>query len=133
MSERQAWIEDRTCAVPLGPAGGKGTAVLSPEDYAMLCELGLSKNWNLSPRGYVVAPCCRAPGSSVLVARVLMDCRPGQNIIYLDKNRKNLLRSNLAVKRNGYALSRPRDFLKRADIALPGNFEPTIARTNRSD
>lgn len=121
MRGRRAWVEKGTVKVPLGPGGNKGTASIASEDYSLLIELGLSESWNLSPRGYVIAPCCRASGSSVLVARVLMDCGPGQNIIYLDRNRKNLLRSNLAVKRNGYALSRPRDFLKRADIALPGN------------
>lgn len=118
MVNRTVAIEGNQVLVALGRSGEKGQAILSFEDYSTLCELGLSTNWNLSPRGYVIAPCCRAPGSQVLVARVLLDCKAGENVIYFDRNPKNLLRSNLAVKVNGYSLSRPRDFLKRSIIEI---------------
>lgn len=109
--KRQPRYEKGVVVVPLGPQGSKGSAYVLPADYDMLVALGLSSNWNLSPLGYVTAPCARAPGAHVLLARVLMDCGPGESVGYRDGNKLNLRRHNLKVNKKGYSLYRAREFL----------------------
>jgi hypothetical protein len=103
--------EEGILAIPLGPNGAKGEAYLLPEDFELLVKLGLSTQWNLNPLGYVTAPCARAPGANVSVARVLLDCGPGQRVSYLDGNKLNLRRENLKLKGGAYSFNRPRAFL----------------------
>jgi hypothetical protein len=104
--------ENGVCVVPLGPDGSKGMAYILAEHFDYLTqELGLSSQWNLSSRGYVVASAHRAPGASVLVARVLLGCRAGETVAYRDGQPTNLLEDNLSVKRGGYALNDARAYV----------------------
>ncbi|MHA6690555.1 hypothetical protein [Devosia sp. A449] len=98
--------------VPIGQFASKGVAVIDTEDLLMLEELGLSLAWNRNSRtGYVFAPAARAVGRSVQVARVLLDCGPGENVRYLNGDPTDLRRSNLSVNPEGNATRRDRDFL----------------------
>lgn len=98
--------------VALGRGGSKGIATIAEEDLALLQELGLSLSWNrMHSTGVVIAPAKKASNSFVQVARVLLDLGPGENVVYLDRDPTNLLRSNLDVNTNGWAIRRDRDFL----------------------
>lgn len=98
--------------VPLGRGGSKGLATIAEEDLALLQELGLSLSWNrMAGTGAVTSPARKASNSYVQVARVLLDLGPGENVVYLDRDPTNLLRSNLDVNTNGHAIRRDRDFL----------------------
>jgi len=111
---RHAKEEDgrRIAMVPLGPRGDKGLAVIEDADLEMLFDLGLSMRWNRhSKTGAVFAPAPRASGSNVQVARVLMDCGPGENVSYRNGDPTDLRRENLVVNPEGYATRRDRDFL----------------------
>ena len=104
-----------TTTVPLGPNGDRGTVVLRKDDYDLLLELGLSECWNalrINDRIYVTAPSSRAPGSRVLVARVLMDAKRGERVIFLDGNPLNMRRENLRLVK-GHGKRRDRDFVGR--------------------
>lgn len=106
--------DDRELAlVPLGKKG-EDRAVIYKEDYVFLTHiLGLSATWRLHPNGYVMAPCSRSSGSSVTVARVLIDTGPGETIRYLDGDKLNLRRCNLNVIQGGMSKRRDREFLTR--------------------
>lgn len=100
--------------VPLGRGGSKGIATIAEEDLALLQELGLSLSWNrMHSTGVVTAPTRKAPNSYVQVSRVLLDVGPGENVRYLDRDPTNLLRSNLEVNPQGWAIRRDRDFLSK--------------------
>jgi hypothetical protein len=114
-AKRQATYDtDRTgrqiVRVPL--ANSSAHATLLADDYARLRGLGMSENWvfnsNGGPHRYVR---CGAPcqGNLVSVARILCAARPGVVVRYLDGDRTNLHRDNLALK-SGKA--------KRADASL---------------
>lgn len=102
----------KVCLVFLGRGGSKGVAIIEEQDLAFLQELGLSLSWNrMRGTGVVTAPTRKAPNSYVQVSRVLLDVGPGENIRYLDGDPTNLLRSNLEVNPQGWAIRRDRDFL----------------------
>jgi hypothetical protein len=115
---------NRIALVPLGRQGRFGNAIIGESDLELLDSLGLSLRWNrLAKSGQVVAPCSRASGSCVQVARVLLDLGPGENVSYRNGDHTDLRRSNLAVNPEGYAIRRDRDYLtpkKRRRSSGPG-------------
>lgn len=98
--------------VPIGQFARKGLAVIDTADLVLLEELGLSMAWNRHAQtGYVFAPAANASGGSVQVARVLLDCGPGENVSYENGDPTDLRRSNLSVNPDGNATRRDRDYL----------------------
>jgi|GEM_PF-1580426 len=102
-------------AVPLGPRGRHGYAVLYEEDFSLLEYLGVSPNWNINGGGYVICNASGAPGGKVQVARVLLDAGQGQQVTFINHNKADLRRNNLRLV-EGYAQRRDREFIKPKEI-----------------
>lgn len=83
-------------AVPLG-RDGEQEALIDLQDYKDLVALGVSPNWQLRGGNVSAKSSNIAADESILVARVLMDARPGQMVRFKDRDYKNLQRSNLSV------------------------------------
>ena len=82
-------------------------AVLSLDDYRELLLLGVRPNWcltggNVMSRG--------KNGVRILVARVLLDAKPGQVVRFQDDNRLDLRRGNLSLAA-GYSVNHDRAML----------------------
>lgn len=93
--------------VPLGRKGALEVAVWE-EDYKLLRSLGLTGNWAKLQNMHVSA---KASRQHVLVARVLLDAKPGQAVRYLDGNPLNLRRENLRLIAHAGTKRRDRDYL----------------------
>jgi hypothetical protein len=113
----------RIAEVPL--TGGKFVTV-DQADLDRLNALGMSPAWSLNSNGrghhYVRAHAPSAFGvpSLVQVARVIMEPPPGHVIKYLDGDRLNLRRINLAaVRRTSRAKARERFFGDLPEAAPP--------------
>jgi len=50
------------------------------DDLDLLLDLGLSSSWGCLPSGYVTATASKASGNHIMVARVLLDCGPGEGV-----------------------------------------------------
>lgn len=91
------------------PLASGGSAVLHRDDYERLIELGYSpnftRNFDRGHRGYVVTHAPGLRGSIVTVARLITNAGKGQIVKYQDKDRANLLRSNLYLT-TGFARDR---------------------------
>ena len=87
-------------------------AVVDLDDFSFLMKLGLSVARRIGS-GYVVAPSSKSPSGYVSVARVLTDAGPGQIVRYLDGDRFNLRRSNLALE-DGHGRRATRDLVTQA-------------------
>lgn len=102
----------KVALVPLGRRADRGNAIIDEADLILLEILGLSLRWNRHPRtGVVFAPAGYGSGGNVQVARVLLDCGPGENVCYLNGDPTDLRRDNLDINPDGYAIRRDRDFL----------------------
>lgn len=104
--------------VPLSRNGEK-EATVSYEDYHTLLSLGVSPNWQLTG-GSVVArttqrvlegPEVRTQGRQVLIGRILMNAKAGQQVRYKDGNSLNLRRDNLMLRNGGFSLRNDREEL----------------------
>jgi len=75
----------KVALVPLGRKADRGNAIIDDADLTLLEALGLSLRWNRhSVTGVVFAPAGHGSGGNVQVARVLLDCGPGENVSYLN-------------------------------------------------
>lgn len=83
-------------------------AVIEPEAFSFLKMLGLSPNWNCTKARYVTA---KADCKNVLVARILLDAKAGQEVRYRDGNPLNLTRANLELKASRKSIRRDRDLI----------------------
>jgi len=102
--------------VPLGGSFAPFAKVF-PEDYAALLRSGVSPRWSASHDGYVRVGGARG---SALVARVIMGADNRYQVVYLDKDRTNLRRDNLALvpyKRRARKPRKPRDIEQHLFIA----------------
>lgn len=99
-------------AVSLPGGETPNEAVVDLDDFQSLMGMGLSVSWRISS-GYVVAPSSNALGGYVSVARVLTDAGPGQIVRYIDGDRFNLRRSNLALE-EGHGRRATRDLVTQA-------------------
>ena len=98
--------KQRIAIVPLS-RNGEHSATIDLEDYELLMSLGVSPNWQCTG-GSVVA---RTPKGTMLVGRILMDAKRGQQVRYLDGNPLNLRRDNLTIKQGGFSLRNDRECL----------------------
>jgi hypothetical protein len=105
-------LEAGVYRVPLGPQARHGYALMDQVDLEFLTqELGLSDQWNMTTGG-VCAPCARAPGAKVSVARVLLDCSNFEQVRYRSGDTRDLRRSNLILRGGpGTAKHNARKFL----------------------
>jgi len=107
--------------VPLGRKATK-QAILWREDYELPIELGVSPHWSTVRNGYVSAPCGKAPGNQLSIARVLMDAKEDENVRFLDADPLNLRRENLEIV-EGWASHRDRDHLENKSGGTTWNIE----------
>lgn len=86
--------------VPLGPNGKHGECAIDLEDLSALVERGVSMSWTLNfgsqGVGYVYTKGAKN-NRNISIARLIMDCRPGEKIRYRDGNSLNLRRENLKL------------------------------------
>jgi hypothetical protein len=107
----QIIIEDgrEVVKVPLGRTDK--VCYVYKDDRDFLRRLGLSMNWNISPQGYVTAP-AKASNGYVMVARIIMNVGPGQQVRYRDGDGLNLRTGNLHIVHRNGAIRRDRDLVR---------------------
>ncbi|MDX8500148.1 hypothetical protein RFM99_17200 [Mesorhizobium sp. VK4C] len=119
--------------IPLGRSGTE-EATVDLDDWEELVSLKLSPNWNL--QGGQVSS--RGPlGVEVMVARVLTDARPGQRILFLNGDHRDLRKSNLGLQEYGMSVNHDRallieaaaEFERRKVLALAkGTYKPRFRK-----
>lgn len=94
--------------VPLGPRSER-VATIWNDDYVLLMSLGLSSNWlALNSGNYVYTS---TKHGQIIIARVLLDAKPGQIVRYLDSDPMNLKRENLVLMYRDIAKKRDRELV----------------------
>lgn len=91
-----------TVTVPVGPAAEQH-CVLDLGDWERFLTLGYSGNVNgfTAPNGktYVTVPTTSRPGNHVMLARLILDAKPGERVVYQNGDTLCLCRWNLRLER----------------------------------
>lgn len=93
---RRVETEGRTLAlVPLYGERDR-CAVLDAADFDRLAAAGVPAHWWIDRRGTrYEAPCVSIAGRPVGVARLILECGPGEGVHYVTRDRLNLCRENI--------------------------------------
>ncbi|MGE8941066.1 hypothetical protein ACO2I3_04065 [Leptospira interrogans] len=94
--KQQTIFKDDIALVPLGKSGR--FAVCDKADYLRLADLGI-KRWKLD-RSWVVTH-SRLDKSNLMVARLITNAPAGYRVVYLNNDKLDLRRENLALKPYG--------------------------------
>lgn len=111
-----SYSEDGLIAFIPIQGGAKGVLEIDAKDVELLNSLGVSFAFDRSKNGYVSAPASRSPNNHVSIARVLLNAKEGESVIYKDGSPTNLRRSNLILVRGGKSKHHDRSYLKGAAI-----------------
>lgn len=97
--------DDRGAPVAVILLASGESARLDAHDWERLLLRGVTPNWtlNTTARGHAYVRAQRSRGNLVMVAREVLDARPGEIITYRNGDRTDLRRSNLQIAKGGRA------------------------------